>query len=61
MEKVLEQIAEATGLPSTLVMGELKTLIQKAGLDINSMTMDDLRVILADYLQDVIIEAKDEF
>ncbi|MGE3973144.1 MAG: hypothetical protein AB7F59_01310 [Bdellovibrionales bacterium] len=61
MEKVLEQIAEATGLPSHLVMGELKGMIEKAGLDAQTMSMDDLRNILAEYLQNVILNAREEF
>jgi hypothetical protein len=60
-EKLLGEITEATGLPKELVSAELVRLIEAAGLTPAETTLDDLRKILANYVQDVLLEAKQDF
>jgi hypothetical protein len=56
--QLLGELSEATGLPGELITEELLGLIQRAGKDANSVTLDELRVILADYVQDILVSAK---
>ncbi len=56
---LLKKLSENTGLPENLVTFELEQLLRKAGLNKSQVTMEDVREILANYLQDVIVEAKE--
>lgn len=56
--ELLEAIAEATGLPNNLILSELKKLVQKEQYPLDQLTLDELREVLADYLQDILIEAR---
>lgn len=57
---LLEMVILATGLPEREIRRELQALIFKHGKTPESVTIEDLRVILADYLQDVILSSKEE-
>lgn len=57
---LLQELAKATGLPESIVKEELSKLISRSGKSIDQTTLDDLREILADYLQDVLSDAKKE-
>ncbi|MCB0393132.1 MAG: hypothetical protein KDD25_01155 [Bdellovibrionales bacterium] len=57
---ILKKLSENTGLPENLVTCELESLLRKAGLNKSAVTLDDIREVLADYLQDVIVEAKEK-
>lgn len=59
-EKLLEEITEATGLPPHLITNELQELIQKKGLSFENISLEDIRNILTEYLQRIILEAKQE-
>lgn len=56
--ELLETIAEATGLPYNLILSELKKLVQKEHYPLDQLTLDELREVLADYLQDILTEVK---
>jgi hypothetical protein len=61
---LLTTIASATGLPSDLVMAELLRLVEKSGKSAEDLSLEELRAILADFLQDVLLQTKqrlDEF
>jgi hypothetical protein len=60
-EKLLADVASATGLPEDLVTVELNRLVAKAGKKPEDMTLEDLRLILAEYVQDVLLAAHREF
>ena len=55
---LLSLIASNTGLPENTVSQEIGTLVDNAGLDTNVVTLDDLRRVLADYAQEVLLSAK---
>lgn len=57
---LLEILAEASGLPTDLVERELVELIKAQGKNEKVVTLDDLREILSAYLQDVLVQAKED-
>lgn len=60
-EALIGELTEATGLPKELVDTELGRLIDSAGKIREDVTLDDLRVILAEYVQDVLLAAKEAY
>ncbi len=57
--KLISEIASNTGLPEDLMTAELKTLIHRAGLDANIVSLDELRRVLAEYAQEILLSAKE--
>jgi hypothetical protein len=57
-KELISQIASNTGLPEDTMRKELGSLIEGSGLDPNIVTLDDLRRVLADYAQEVLLSAK---
>jgi len=55
---LLETLVLATGLPEGDVRRELQALMQKYGKTPETVTMDDLRQLMRDYVQDVFMEKK---
>lgn len=60
-EALIKTLVEQTDLPADPVERELSRLIDKAGLTKETITLEDIREILAEYLQETLLEAKDEF
>ncbi len=60
-DELFGTVANATGLPTDLVSRELDRLLGKAGIKREDLTLEDLRKILAEYVQDVLLAAKEEF
>lgn len=60
-EKLLSDVVTATGLPEDLVSAELNRLVEKAGKNPNDLSIEDLRMILAEYVQDVLLACHKEF
>lgn len=56
--ELLRVLIESSGLPPESIESELKRLIVNRGLTPENLTMDDIREILAAYLQDTLMEAK---
>lgn len=56
---LFELVVGETGLPTAPVRDELSELLEKNGFDAATMTLDQLRIVLAEYLQDVFLEAKE--
>jgi|GEM_PF-6437729 len=56
---VLEDIINATGLPEDLVSTSLKAYILESGKSPQNMSMDEVRDILVNLLQDVFLDIKD--
>ena len=55
---LLETLVLATGLPEGDIRRELQTLMHKYGKSPENITMDDLRQLMRDYVQDTLLEAK---
>lgn len=59
--QLIHMIASNTGLPISSINKELSILIKKAGLNIENINIDQLRPILAKYLQETLLNAKQDF
>lgn len=59
-DQLFGQVTTATGLPPELIADELQKLINAAGVEKSEMTLEDLRRILAEYVQDVLLSVKEE-
>ena len=59
--KVLKQLISATGISEDLISDELKLLSARAGLRPQELTIEDLRQILSEYVQEVLLSAKEHF
>lgn len=58
--KLIEKLALLTGLPNEAVNSELVSLVESYGIRPEALTVNDVRSILADYLQDILLSAKRE-
>ncbi len=56
----ISKIIEAAGVPKEAARKELSRIINSMGKTESDITLDELRVVLANYLQDVLLEAKNE-
>ncbi len=56
----ISMIIDAAGLPKESARKELLRIISSMGKTENELSLDDLRTVLANYLQDVLLEAKKE-
>ena len=59
-KKLIQEITQSTGLPENLIQDELTTLLTSAGIQPDNATLDDLRRILAEYMQEVLVAAKED-
>ena len=59
-KKLLSEISEKTGLPQQWVMDELKAMIKQSGYDPDKLSLEDLRLVLAEHLQDILLKAKEQ-
>lgn len=60
-QDVLKSLIQATGISEELISPELKSLTDRAGLSVENLTIEDLRLILAEYVQEVLLSAKEQF
>ena len=61
MEKgLIDAVVAATGLPETPIKRELTGLLNEHGKNAEDITLDELREIMAAYLQTVMLELADE-
>lgn len=58
---LLESLCKSTGLPYESIYTELEGLVKQSGLDIDKVTLDELREVLAEYLQEVLVSAQQKF
>jgi hypothetical protein len=59
--QLFKDVAEATGLPNDLITKELSQLVSNKGIENDNLTLDELRLVMADYLREVILQAKNKF
>jgi hypothetical protein len=60
-DELFNQVTEATGLPQEWIANELGNLLAAAGVERSELTIDDLRRVLSDYVQDVLLQAHDQY
>ena len=60
-QTIVRQIIHATQLPKDYALKKLNTIIIEAGHNPENICLDDLRPLLAKFLQDTLLEAKRNF
>lgn len=55
---LIEQLIKATGLPTDIMRAEVLRLLNKSNIQPTSVSLDELRKVMADYVQDVLLSAK---
>lgn len=58
--ELIDTVCLATGLPKNLIQTELVRILKEGGVEPKNATLDDLRSILASYLQDILLSTKNE-
>lgn len=58
--KLFTEVTELTGLPEELISEELKSLLERKGVEPEQLTLESLREALADYLTQVALEFEEE-
>lgn len=56
---VISTVISATGLPESLVATELHQISKQQGFNLETMTLEQLRIVLSDYVQDVLVNLKE--
>ncbi len=59
-DALISILVDATGLPKAWVETELRALMNKRGFSSESLTLESMREILAEFMQDVLVAAKNE-
>lgn len=54
-EGLFEHVVKLTGLPANAVKKELKALLDKKNIDVNSLTLEQLRAVVASYLREIMM------
>jgi hypothetical protein len=52
-EALFNQLVKLTGIPSQAIKKELKTILEKKNIDIDHLTLDQLRVVVASYVREI--------
>jgi len=50
---LLTQVCRLTGIPGKSIKDELKNIIEEKNLDMNNLTLDQLRQVAASYLREI--------
>lgn len=58
---LVKAILELTGLPQESLSSEMDQLIHSSGLNKENVSLDDLRIMLEEYLHSVFPEAQREY
>ena len=56
---LIRLLIESTGLPKDAVEPELNRILKQLKMSANQLTLEDVRDVLAYYVQEVLVEAKD--
>ncbi len=60
VEILISRIKKMTALPEDFIRDEIVSVVQLAGLNPDTITLEELRGVLANYLQDVLVDTKDD-
>lgn len=50
---LLDQVIQLTGVPAKAIQRELKSILEKKKIDIDNLTIDQLRMVVACYLREI--------
>lgn len=59
-ETLVKTVIRATGLPQEPIEREFEALLSQQGKNIETLTLDELREVMAEYLQTVFLDLQDE-
>lgn len=59
--ELLEAIATATGLPFNCTQNELHAIIKESNKELDTISLEDVRALLAEYMQEVLLEAQKNY
>jgi hypothetical protein len=59
-DNLFEKIVKSTGLPEELISQDFLKKISEKGFEKSTLTIDQIRDVLSEYLQDIILEAQEE-
>jgi single-stranded DNA-specific DHH superfamily exonuclease len=59
--QLFKDLAEATGLPQEIITKELNQMVSAKGIQEENLTLDEFRLVMAEYLREVLIQAKNKF
>lgn len=52
-QDLLNQVIQLTGIPSRHIKQELLCILERKKIDLNSLTLDQLRLVVASYLREI--------
>ena len=58
--QLFNEVIEFTGLPRESISKELRRLLLLRGLDPNKLTLEELRVFLSDFLDEIALGEKEQ-
>ncbi len=57
-EDLIQYFIKLTGLPEESARAEIAAILKQQNKAVHELRIEDLRVVLANYLQEIILEAK---
>ena len=52
-EDLFNHLVRLTGIPAKTIKDELKAILERKNIDINKLTLDQLRAVVASYLREI--------
>lgn len=56
--ELIETLIQSTGLPEDLIRQEVLKIFQQSNVDLNNVSLDDVRRVMSTYMQDVLTGLK---
>jgi hypothetical protein len=56
--ELIETLIQSTGLPEDIIRQEVLKIFQQSGVDLNNVSLDDIRKVMSSYMQDVLTGLK---
>lgn len=60
-DNLFDKIVKSTGLPEELITQDFLKKISEKGFEKSTLTLDQIRDVLSEYLQDVILQAREQY
>lgn len=52
-DDLFDQVVRLTGIPGKTIKEELKAILERKNIDIDKLTLDQLRTVVASYLREI--------
>lgn len=52
-DALFDQVVRLTGIPGKTIKDELKVILERKNIDIDKLTLDQLRTVVASYLREI--------